>query len=262
MFFWIYDYPTWAMGLLFAVAFLVFSLGGQFLFRALLAKWIHTEARTNELVGISMASFAVLYGILLGLVAVGAYQNYSVMDDLVTKEASCLASLYRDTSAFPEPYRQTLHRDLRTYARQTIDLGWPAQRHGVVPGGGSQIISTLFDDLTAFNPGDKRGEIIFAETFRQFNELVEFRRARLADVTTGIPAILWWVVAIGAVLNLILMWMLDMEVHVHVMLTTVMGLFLASVIFMTIAMDRPFRGEVSVGPDAYERVYQTLMQGP
>jgi hypothetical protein len=71
---------------------------------------------------------------------------------------------------------------------------------------------------------------------------------------------MWWVVGIGAVLNLILMWMMDMEVHVHVMLTTVLSLLLASVIFLVIAMDNPFRGEVSVGPEAFERVYQTLMQ--
>ncbi|HEY5007571.1 MAG TPA: hypothetical protein VII42_06185 [Caulobacteraceae bacterium] len=260
MFYWIYDYPTWAMALLFGFVFVGLSLIGLFVFRALLAKWIHTEARTNELVGVSLASFAVLYGILLGLVAVGAYENYAAMGDLVAKEASCVASLYRDASAFPEPYRGTLQRDLRTYVRQTVDMGWPAQRQGLVPTGGSQIVTTLFGDLTAFNPGDKRGELIFAETFRQFNSLVELRRARLAAVNNGIPAILWWVVGIGAVLTLVLIWMMDMETHVHVMLTTILSLFLAAVIFLVIAMDNPFRGEVSVGPEAFERVYQTLMQ--
>jgi hypothetical protein len=73
---------------------------------------------------------------------------------------------------------------------------------------------------------------------------------------------MWWVVAVGAVLNMVLIWMMDMEVHVHVMLTTVLSLLLASVIFLVITMDHPFRGEVSVGPDAFERVYQTLMQEP
>jgi Protein of unknown function (DUF4239) len=260
VFYWIYDYPTWAMALLFGFSFVAVSLVGLFVFRALLAEWIHTEARTNELVGVSLASFAVLYGILLGLVAVGAYENYSAMGELVAKEASCAATLYRDASAFPEPYRETLQRDLRTYVRQTIDIGWPAQRRGLVPSGGSRIVTTLFDDLTAFSPGDKRSELIFAETFRQFNSLVELRRTRLTAVNSGIPAILWWVVAIGAVLNLILIWMLDMEIHVHVILTTVLSLFLASVIFLVIAMDNPFRGEVSVGPEPFEQVYQTLMQ--
>jgi Protein of unknown function (DUF4239) len=262
VFYWIYDYPTWVMGLLFAAVFVGVGLVGLFVFRTLLGDWIHTESRTNELVGVSLASFSVLYGILLGLVAVGAYENYSAMGDLVTKEASCVASLYRDASAFPEPYRETLHRDLRAYVRYTVDLGWPAQRQGLVPEGGSQVVTALFDDLTTFNPADKRSELIFAETFRQFNSLVEFRRVRLAEVTSGIPTILWWVVAIGAVLNLVLIWMMDMETRVHVMLTTVLSLFLASVIFLVVAMDHPFRGEVSVGSEPFEQVYRTLMQAP
>src|ERR1700761_3617460 len=103
MFYWIYDYPTWAMGLLFAFVFLAGSLIGLFLFRSRFSKWIHSETRATEMVGVSLGSFSVLYGLLLGLVAVGAYQNFSNISDLVTKEASSLTGLYRDVSAFPEP---------------------------------------------------------------------------------------------------------------------------------------------------------------
>jgi hypothetical protein len=260
VFYWIYDYPTWEMGLLFAFFFLAASLGGLFLFRSGFSKWIHTEKRANEMVGFALSSFSVLYGILLGLVAVGAYQNFANISDLVTKEASSLTAIYRDTSAFPEPYRDQLHADLRNYTRFTIDYGWPAQQHGHVTTGSTQRMTVFFNDLSAFNPTDRRSEIIFGEAFRQFNNLTELRRARMAEVTTGIPAVLWWVVGIGAFLNIVLVWMLDMEIHVHVILTAVLGLFLGVVIFLVAAMDNPFRGEVSVGPGALELVYQTYMK--
>ena len=259
MFYWIYDYPTWAVGPLFAFIFVATSLSGLFLVRVRVSKWIHSEHRTNELVGMALGSFSVLYGILLGLVAVGAYQNFSSISDLVTKEASCLAGFYRDVSAFPEPYKDQLQADLRNYTRYTIDYGWPAQRHGHVTTGSTQRMTVLFNDLTAFQPTDRRSEVIFGEAFRQFNNLTELRRARMAEVTTGIPAVLWCVVGIGAFLNIVLIWMLDMEVHVHVILTVVLSLFLGVVIFLVASMDNPFRGEVSVGPDALELVYQTYM---
>jgi hypothetical protein len=259
VFYWIYDYPTWMVGLLFAFSFLAISLGGLFLFRSRFSKWIHSEKRANELVGVSLGSFSVLYGILLGLVAVGAYQNFSSVSDLVTKEASCLTGFYRDVSALPQPYKDQLQADLRSYTRYTIDYGWPAQRQGHVTTGTTQRMTVLFNDLTSFNPTDKRSEIIFAEALRQFNNLTELRRARMSQVTVGLPAVLWWVVGIGAFLNIVLIWMLDMEIHVHVILTTVLSLFLGVVIFLVAAMDNPFRGEVSVGPDALELVYQTYM---
>lgn len=260
MFYWIYDHPTWQVGLLFGFTFLAISLGGLLLLRPTVSKWIHTDHRANEMVGLALASFSVLYGILLGLVAVGAYQNFSDVSGLVEKEAACLTSLYRDTTALPQPYKDELRADLRSYTRFTIDYGWPAQRQGHINNGSTQRLTLFFNDLTAYNPTDRRGEVIFAETFRQFNELTELRRARLAEVTSGIPAVLWWVVAIGAFLNIVLIWLLDMEIHVHVILTAVLGLFLSVVIFLVAAMDHPFRGEVSVGPEPLELVYQTYMK--
>ena len=260
MFYWIYDYPTWEMGLLFAAVFVVFSLAGLFLFRSHVSRWIHTEKRANELVGFSLSSFSVLYGILLGLVAVGAYQNFSDVSSLVTKEASCLTGFYRDVSALPEPFKSRLQADLGSYTRYTIDYGWPAQRRGHFTTGSTQRMTVVFNDLTAFSPTDRRTEVIFAEAYRQFNNLTELRRARLEEITIGLPAVLWWVVGIGAFLNIVLIWMLDMEIHVHVILTAVLGLFLGTVIFLVAAMDNPFRGDVSVGPGALELVYQTYMK--
>lgn len=189
MFYWIYDYPTWQVGALFAVVILALSLGGLLAFRAGFSKWFHTERRASDMVAVALGSFSVLYGILLGLVAVGAYQNFSDVTQLVDKEAACLSAMYRDVSALPQPYKDRLEADLRSYTRYTIDYGWPAQRRGHTIVGSTQRMTVLFNDLTSFQPTDKRSEIIFAEAFRQLNNLTEVRRSRLNSVTTGIPAV-------------------------------------------------------------------------
>ena len=67
-------------------------------------------------------------------------------------------------------------------------------------------------------------------------------------------------VVVGAVLNIVLIWLLDMEVHVHVLLSGVLSVFLGVVIFLIAAMDNPFRGDVSVGPDSFQLVYDSLMK--
>lgn len=137
------------------------------------------------------------------------------------------------------------------YTRDVIEESWPQQRRGIVPTDGTERVTAFFDGLLTFKPTDKSEEIIHAETLRQFNRFVELRRAPLANVTTGIPSALW-VVAIGALLNSGLIWMLDMEVHVHVPLGSALSLFLGIVIFLIAAMENPFRGQVSVGPDAIQ----------
>jgi len=114
-------------------------------------------------------------------------------------------------------------------------------------------------DLVSFEPSNRGEGIMLAETFRQFNAFVEARRARLASVTTGIPAAMWWVVAIGAVLYIGMILLMDMELHVHFILGGALALFLGIVIFLIAVLDNPFRGDVSVGPDAFQEICDTVM---
>jgi hypothetical protein len=46
---------------------------------------------------------AALFGLLLAFVIVIAYQNFLDADDNVSREADSLASIVRDSAAFPEP---------------------------------------------------------------------------------------------------------------------------------------------------------------
>ncbi len=50
-----------------------------------------------------------------------------------------------------------------------------------------------------------------------------------------------------------------MDVTVHALLGGTLALFLGMVIFMIAELDNPFRGGLSIGPDAIQQVYDTLM---
>jgi hypothetical protein len=260
LFYWIYDHPTSQIGALFGGVFVVATWLVTFIFRRFFHSWFHSERRANDMVGFALSSFSVFYGILIGLIAVAAYQNFGNVSDIVTKEASSLAAMYRDLGGYPQPIRGRLQDGLREYTRNEIDLGWPQMQRGVVPGDGTHRLEQFMDDLLRFNPEAKSQEIIHAETLRQLNNFMDLRRSRLNNVTAGIPGVLWWVVGIGALICVVLVAMLDMEVHVHLILGGSLALFLGLVIFLIAAMDNPFRGTVSVTAAALESVYQTLMR--
>jgi hypothetical protein len=112
----------------------------------------------------------------------------------------------------------------------------------------------------AFKPSDKSEEITHEETLRQLNNFVQLRRIRLANVTRGIPAVLWWVVALGVLIEILFIAMLDMELHVHLIVGGILSTFLGIVIFLIAAMDHPFRGQVSVGSQGFQAVYETTIK--
>lgn len=92
----------------------------------------------------------------------------------------------------------------------------------------------------------------------QFFEMAEVRRSRVQSVDAGVPAIMWYVVAIGTLIMIVLIWMLDMRLVPHLLLGGLLTLFLSTVICLIVVMDKPLRGEVSIGADAYKAVLDRM----
>jgi hypothetical protein len=197
---------------------------------------------------------------LLGLLAVATYQNYATVGDIVDKEASSLSALYRDVSAFPQPIRSQLQDALREYARYTIEEGWEQQRRGIRPKGEPERSTRIAGTILAFEPITETEKIIDVEALRQSAHRIELSRARMSSVMLGLPAVLWWVVAFCALMNIVLIWMQDVEIHVHLILGAILASILGAVIFLIAELDNPFRGQVSIGPESIARVYDRVMR--
>ena len=71
---------------------------------------------------------------------------------------------------------------------------------------------------------------------------------------------MWYVVLIGAVLNIMLVWLFDIDFLSHLALGGVLAFFLGTVILLIASMDNPFRGEVSIQPEAFETLYWDRMR--
>jgi hypothetical protein len=65
---------------------------------------------------------------------------------------------------------------------------------------------------------------------------------------------LWSVVLVGAFVNIAVTWFFDMRSQsMHFWMTVMFSGLLGLLIFLLAAMDNPFRGEISVGPEAFEQ---------
>ena len=214
----------------------------------------------NETLGDFLQYFGVMYGLLLGLLAVATYQNHTDVEKAVSSEASSLAALYRDVTAYPEPQRTELKTLLREYTRYVIEDAWPLQRQGLVPPGGVKRVADFQASLVSFEPQTRAQEALHDAAMRQFNSFYESRRTRLYSVNSGIPPLLWYTVGVGALINMIFIWLFDLRLRVHLLLGGMISFFLATMISLIALMDQPFRGEVGVSSGAFQLVYDQLMK--
>jgi hypothetical protein len=260
-FYWVYDLPNWQFFLLTEAIFIGFSLLGAFLFSDYLEKKLGLTEKHNEIVSNFLSMSGVFYGITLGLIAVGTFENFKSVEGIVNDEASALAALYRDVSILEKPDKQILTGTLKRYTEFVMYEAWPAQQKGVVPKGGTDIIDSFQIQFSHYLPETERDKIFYAEVFDQFNVLIEKRRARLNSVSGGLPSSIWLVLFLGAAVNIVITWLLVIKNRkLDILINVLSGSLVGSIIFLIAAMDNPFRGEFSVSPEPFKLLLEGLMK--
>jgi hypothetical protein len=257
--YWIYDIPSWQLGLLIILSFLIVGITGLLVSR----KWVYKKFRisddSNEAISAIFAGVGMLYGLLLGLVAVASWQNFDNVGGLASKEAASVVALYRDVSVLQEPAKQKLQQDLERYLIHVINIDWPAHQRGEIANGGAFLLSMFHGDLAAYQPNSSTQQVLLAEALSAFNKLAEMRRARMDAVSTGIPAVFWVVILVGALLTIPSIYFFHLpSMATHLAVTGMFSIFLGCMIFLVAAVDNPFRGEVSVSPEPYQAVLDNL----
>lgn len=253
---WIYDLSHWQLLILFAGVAVCICWGLTIVLKPVMTRWFASNhEERNSIIDILVAGTGLFYGLLLGLVAVGAYTNYSNADDSATREADAVGVLYRDVSNFPEPQRSELRSEILRYIDVVINQEFPSAHRGELRAAASPVATQIHKQIVSFAPTTFGGEALDSETLRQFADVVAARNQRLNQMTTGLPDTLWFVLIVGAVINLALIAMLGInKLSAHLTLSAIFALFLSLMIFLIADLDHPFLGQFSIAPDAFETI--------
>ena len=257
----IFDLPLLFVGPAIIATLCLFAIAGLLLVRRRLLPRLRVDQRDSEFTGAMLQSVMVFYGLAVALIAVSVFQTYSDASKVVTGEATALTGIYRDVSSYPEPIRSDLQKQLRDYTDQVINQAWPSQRRGQIPSAGIERMSSFQAVLDKFEPATEGQKILHAETLHAYNLLIQTRRLRLDAVSTGLPNVMWAVIVIGAFISLSASFFFRVEdVRLHCIEVLLLAVFIGLVIFMIVALDRPFRGDLGIPADPYKLTYDQLMK--
>jgi hypothetical protein len=257
----IFDLPLLIAGPAIVGSLCLFAIGGLLIVRRRVLPRLRIHIEDSEFTGAMMQCVMVFYGLAVALIAVSVSQTYSDVSKVISAEASALNALYRDVSSYPEPIRLDLQQELRNYTDEVIHGAWPLQGRGQTPTAGFAHMSRFQAVLDKFEPATEGQKILHGETLRAYNLLIQARRMRLDAATTGLPAVMWGVIVAGAFISLSTAFFFKVEdARLHGILVTLLAVFMGLVIFMILALDRPFRGDLGLPPDPYQLIYDQLMK--
>ena len=259
---WLYEVSPLAAALIMVVFVEALALLGLVLVRRFLMPRLQYHEGANEGVSGTVQAIGVFYGITVGLIAVGVWNTNSNASELVSKEATSIGSLYRDVSGYPSPLRDELRARLREYTVFVINEAWPAQQrgHGQSIDTGEKILDEFQFDLLSFQPANLSQSTLHSETLQAYNTLLEYRRLRIDAVGGGLSTVMWSVIWVGAAISIGIAYFFNIpDFKLHAILISLMGGFLAMVLFMIVINDKPFYGYVSISSDPYKLILERLI---
>jgi hypothetical protein len=250
---WIYNHPTWLWGTILVVGITGLACLGLTIFHRL----VHVEVRRahNDLAGFTIAIISVVYAVLLAFIAVATWEAFAEAERIVQEEAGYIGNLYRDTDGLPEAIGVSMRTTLKQYTDAVIDQEWSVQQKGQIPEAGWEPLHRLHRQLVAFQPSTRGEEVIEAEFLRTLNELYKARETRLTAAAGHVPTVIWWIIFISGALTTGFTYLFGFRNFLmHLAMTSAVAASLALVVVLIVALDWPFRGEVSVSADAYRDV--------
>jgi hypothetical protein len=115
--------------------------------------------------------------------------------------------------------------------------------------------------LVTFEPKTEGQKLLHGEALRAYNGMIQARRLRLDAVDTCLAPVMWIVIIAGAVIALSASFFFRVEdIRLHGILVILLATFMGLVIFMIFVLDHPFRGDLGLGPEPYQLIYDHLMK--
>ena len=254
----LYGSPTWLMGAAVLAAIIGFSTLGCVVSHRYLPHPLRKAH--NDVVGLLFAPVSVFYAVLLALIAMSVWDTHDKAQNNVSREASLVGDLYRDTMTLPEPLRGEIATRLQDYVQVTLREEWPAMAEGAAFGAAGWIqLRDVHARLSGYRPADPAAAVLLGETVRRLNTLYDARRDRILAAQGRLPSMVWGVVILGMTLNIVFTFFLGMEsFKLHLFMISAVAASIGLVVVLIVAFDHPFRGQLQVSPAAFVEVQQNI----
>jgi len=257
-----YSHSTWVVALVVVSVWTGLSLLGLYLFHRLVD--VHTRHKDTETVGLTYAIVAVVYAVLIAFIVVDVFETFAKGDEVATAEANKLSNLMLVSAGLPPQTAEAIRGDLDKYIDIVTKSEWPSQQAGKLGDAvfepGWTTLAHLSMRLAEFEPATAGQNVNKGEMLRSMNELMKARRSRVLAAGEHLPDVVWQILLLAGGVAVFYTYLFGAHsFRIHLAITGLISATIALVFVLIIALDYPFRGEVSVGDEAFVGVKATAM---
>ena len=250
--------PPWLLFILINFLFIGISIFGLFIVRRCADCQIRKGH--NDVVASIFNKAGTVYGIMLAFVVVILWQEYNKSIDRALKEGTEAFELYQDLSLYPNR-KQAIGaiESLLNFAKLVIKDEYPAMANMKMSPATEQAMIKFRNEIHLISPQNIQEQILYSKILNDVENLSKLRQERLADMESSLPGIVWGSLIIGAIVTFMFTILLGSEkLWLHLLLTSMLAVILATAFYLIIELDYPFIGELSAKPTSYIKMLHTL----
>jgi hypothetical protein len=210
----------------------------------------------NEVTGFLFLAIASFYALLLSFVVFVVWGQLNETRNNVSKEGSSAIGLYRDIKYYPDTLEsKQLLAVYLDFVYNVVDEEFPDMELLKSSRKTPEAFNKVFYKMEHLNPKNPLQIQLVSEMFHHLNELAAFRGLR-GSGETEIPSPIWLPIIVGAFITMICAMLLDIEhTRMHVMLNSLLGMFIGMILFIIILLDHPYSGSLGIKPKSYKQIF-------
>jgi hypothetical protein len=245
--FWIHNLPMgWMAVVYFGLAYL--SAAIIYLLVIIFARKAHVHARVVSAGMLSPAG--TLFALFVVFTAAQVWNDNDRANSAVDQEASSLRAVVILAAAFPGEPESQLKALVHNHIQKVANEEWPMMEHetatlDIVP----HELSEALRLALSLKPDSQGQEIAQREMVSQLESALDARRQRILISRSSVSAVKWTCLTIEAICVLIIVALVHCENRVAAIFSMALfGTGAAACFFLIGAYDRPFVGELAIGP--------------
>jgi hypothetical protein len=241
------------VGLLLLCVSMALAVGGLILVQRLVPMTLRRQH--NDVAGFIYAVLGVTYAVLLGLMVVAVWEEWEAAADTADEEASALAEIFWIADRLPDEDGQRIQELCREYARVVVDDEWPLMEHEKSSPEAWDLLDAIRTSLQNLDSSTPGQQVLYEQSLERMRDLADARRDRLIEAKKGLPVILWVVLITGGVIVVGFTYLFGLQsTAIHLLMVGSLALVIALVLFTVAALNFPFKGDITIGPEAMEHV--------
>jgi hypothetical protein len=215
--------------------------------------------KQHDVAGAIFSMIGVVYAVLMAFVVVVVWEQFEAAENIAEREANSIANIYRLSWGLPPNIGVQMRGDVESYVNVVLEREWPAMEGRKAVPEAEQGLEQIWKTVMAYEPRAPKENAIYGELLPRLADLGNARRLRLLASRQCVPILMWILLIFGGIATVAFTYLFGVEnLKMQTVMVTVLTILVSLVMFLIFEINRPFSGDLKVGPDAFMQVKRVI----